>query len=300
MNGLVMQEVDSLETRQYVLLKEVMACGSMSLAAERLGYSQSQVSRMVQEAERAVGFPIFRREGRGVRVTEAGSFLIHQYEAVLIAATTTLRDARKIHEGLSGTLRLGYTTFNYGHCLFNYLADLRAAFPQLSVELVRRRSDLLAEQLERGELDLGFLNPPIGNREIALQAEFATPLAWALPGSAASVSDVIDRLPMVVPPISQWPALHARLQTVLSHHGWEIRMWEQSVDAFDSMAYVASGIAYSLLPAGLERLAGGAIRFEPMPLTVPSALASQKRPAPLVKNVIARVGLASIGHETCA
>lgn len=48
---------------------------SFSEAAEDLGLTQGAVSRQVRELESQIGTPLFRREGRGVRLTEAGRAL---------------------------------------------------------------------------------------------------------------------------------------------------------------------------------------------------------------------------------
>jgi LysR family glycine cleavage system transcriptional activator len=48
---------------------------SLTAAAEELGLTQGAVSRQVKELETRIGTPLFRREGRGVRLTEAGRAL---------------------------------------------------------------------------------------------------------------------------------------------------------------------------------------------------------------------------------
>jgi len=48
---------------------------SFSEAAEELGLTQGAVSRQVRDLEAQIGTPLFRREGRGVRLTEAGRAL---------------------------------------------------------------------------------------------------------------------------------------------------------------------------------------------------------------------------------
>jgi hypothetical protein len=52
---------------------EVARTGSFSAAAERLGYTQSAVSRQVAVTEKAVGTPLFERHARGTRPTPAGN-----------------------------------------------------------------------------------------------------------------------------------------------------------------------------------------------------------------------------------
>jgi DNA-binding transcriptional LysR family regulator len=62
---------------------EVARTGSFSAAAERLGYTQSAVSRQVAVTEKAAGAPLFERHARGVRLTAAGEVLARHARKVL-------------------------------------------------------------------------------------------------------------------------------------------------------------------------------------------------------------------------
>ena len=56
------------------VVQEVAAQGSLTAAADALGYTQSAVSRQVAAMEQAVGAPLFERLPRGVRPTAAGKW----------------------------------------------------------------------------------------------------------------------------------------------------------------------------------------------------------------------------------
>ena len=64
---------------QYLLYAlEVERVGSISQAAQNLYIAQPNLSKAVIDLEKEIGFPIFQRTAKGVRVTEAGSeFLYH-------------------------------------------------------------------------------------------------------------------------------------------------------------------------------------------------------------------------------
>ena len=66
---------------------------SFSEAAEELGLTQGAVSRQVRDLEAQIGTPLFRREGRGVRLTEAGRALAGPLLADLDRLQRTLRHA---------------------------------------------------------------------------------------------------------------------------------------------------------------------------------------------------------------
>jgi LysR family glycine cleavage system transcriptional activator len=74
--GLSMAQSERLPTLAVLRCFEASAKQeSFTAAAEELGLTQSAVSRQVKELEDQIGAPLFRREGRGVRLTGAGRAL---------------------------------------------------------------------------------------------------------------------------------------------------------------------------------------------------------------------------------
>lgn len=55
---------------------EVVACGSYTKAAERLGYSQSSVTAQIARLEEMYGAVLLERSGRGMNATFAGKSLL--------------------------------------------------------------------------------------------------------------------------------------------------------------------------------------------------------------------------------
>ncbi|GLZ29042.1 LysR family transcriptional regulator [Lentzea sp. NBRC 105346] len=77
------------------VVREAARHGSFSAAADRLGYTQSAISRQIALMEQAAGRPLFDREARGVRPTEAGRIVLRHADAVLgelDAARQSLQD----------------------------------------------------------------------------------------------------------------------------------------------------------------------------------------------------------------
>jgi LysR family glycine cleavage system transcriptional activator len=66
---------------------------SFTAAAEELGLTQSAVSRQVKDLEEHIGTPLFRREGRGVRLTDAGRALFTSLQSDLDRLRRTIHQA---------------------------------------------------------------------------------------------------------------------------------------------------------------------------------------------------------------
>jgi DNA-binding transcriptional LysR family regulator len=79
------------------IFHEVAKAGSLTRASERLGLSQSALSRQISALEEELKTPLFHRHARGLVLTEAGELLFrtaHEMDTRLAAARTRLMDAR--------------------------------------------------------------------------------------------------------------------------------------------------------------------------------------------------------------
>ena len=87
--------------RLYVYLEAVARAGSIRKAAERLNVASTALNRMVLDAERDIGTPLFERLPRGVRLTAAGEVLI----ATIRRSLSDLSAAGSQIEQLRGLVR---------------------------------------------------------------------------------------------------------------------------------------------------------------------------------------------------
>ncbi|MDN5854988.1 MAG: LysR family transcriptional regulator, partial [Actinomycetia bacterium] len=86
---------------------EVARAGSFSAAADRLGYTQSAISRQVAVTERFAGTPLFERHARGVRTTPAGEALVRHAGKVLDMIAAANQELTGMRDRLAGRLAVG-------------------------------------------------------------------------------------------------------------------------------------------------------------------------------------------------
>src|SRR4029079_2208060 len=84
---------------------------SFSRAAARLRIAQPALSRIVQDAEAILGFPLFERSTRGVRLTPAGKTFLPDASHILEHVEISVRTAQRTAHGELGTLYIGYNDF---------------------------------------------------------------------------------------------------------------------------------------------------------------------------------------------
>jgi len=119
--------------------------GSLSAAARTLGLTQPTVGRHVDALERALGRPLFGRTQQGLSPTEAALALRPYAETMESTSAALLRAASGGSDEVRGTVRITASDVIAVEVLPPIIADLSAAHPGLSMELVasNRMEDLL-------------------------------------------------------------------------------------------------------------------------------------------------------------
>jgi DNA-binding transcriptional LysR family regulator len=135
--------------------------GSLTAAADSLGYAQPSVSEQVRHLERTVGAALFRRVGRGVVPTEAAEALRPHAERTLAAADAAQRAVAAVSAMQTGTIRFGIFGTARLYLGAALVADVLAHHPGVRVELIGQNSAEVIEDLRRGRLEAAMIALPV-------------------------------------------------------------------------------------------------------------------------------------------
>ena len=130
-------------------------------AAARLHMTQPPLSRQIMLLEREVGVSLLDRGGRTVKVTPAGRVFLTEARRILRLAEETSLAVRRIPTGTGGTLAVGFTAVSVHGYVKSFLQLIGEQLPHLDLVL---RELVTADQVEAiasGDLDLGFVRPPV-------------------------------------------------------------------------------------------------------------------------------------------
>jgi DNA-binding transcriptional LysR family regulator len=126
-------------------------------AAERLQIAQPALSRQIQDLESEVGFLLFERLPRGVRLSEAGKVFLSDARRILQDVDDAKRRAERIALGQAGTLRVGIATAVSWHGLVvNAFREFRRRQPDVELVLHHMVSIHQVEAVLSDRLDAGF------------------------------------------------------------------------------------------------------------------------------------------------
>ena len=126
-------------------------------AANRLHVVQPALSRQIGDLERELGFLLFDRLPRGVRLSAAGKLFLNDARRILQDVDEAKRRAERIALGRAGTVRIGMATAVSWHGLVvNAFREFRRRHPDVELVVHPLVSVHQVEAVVSDRLDLGF------------------------------------------------------------------------------------------------------------------------------------------------
>ncbi len=129
----------------------------VSRAAASLHLTQGAVTQQVHNFERAVGVRLLERDGRGVRLTDAGRGLAISCRAALRAFEVVEDSARALKMLEAGSLHLGASPTCATHYLPPRLAEFSRQFPNVTLSVRVEPSREISNQVKAGALDCALI-----------------------------------------------------------------------------------------------------------------------------------------------
>ena len=130
--------MQALERIHLAIVREVQAQGSLTAAAEVLCLTQSALSHSMKKLEQQLGTPIWLREGRSLRLTQAGQHLLALAQRVLPQLEQAEERLRQYARGEQGTLRIGMECHPCYQWLLKIVSPYLAAWPGVDVDVKQK------------------------------------------------------------------------------------------------------------------------------------------------------------------
>lgn len=159
---------------------------SFSRAADECCVSQPSLSLQIANLEKEVGTQLFNRQGRSVRLTDAGRTLAEFAERILREEEEARRAVRAVVGLERGRLSIWTLPTPGQNLLPPHLATFRQAHPRIEItvhESVPARS--IGEAVTTGIADLGFVHLPMNLPDLAIRNLFTEELALVVPQNHA-------------------------------------------------------------------------------------------------------------------
>jgi DNA-binding transcriptional LysR family regulator len=142
--------------RYFVAIAEEQHYGR---ASQRLRVAQPALSRQIQDLEKELGFNLFERLPRGVKLNAAGKLFLEDTRRVLQELSEAAVRAGRVASGRSGTLRVGFTeNASWRGVVPDSFRRFRERQPDAELQLQPEASLAQLEAIRSGRLDAGFVN----------------------------------------------------------------------------------------------------------------------------------------------
>ncbi len=229
--------------------------GSFTAAGEKLGFTQSAVSRQIALLEAEWGAVLFERLPRGVRLTSHGEVFMPHAQAVLDRLSGVRRDLVAVDDLSAGRLRIGAFATVDAVLVPRALATFRAVHPDVSITLAEGLSGPLLGRLRSAEIDLALVTTypeaPFDDDQLDLRHLVDDPVLVALHPDHPLAGRPDLRLTDLAG--ESWIAGHGRAEdTLLSacvNSGFQPKIEYVVQEWTAKLGLVAAGLGPTLIPS---------------------------------------------------
>ncbi len=149
-----------MNIQKYMAFVKTVEHGSFTKAAEMLNYSQSGISRMINDLEKEWKVVLLERGKTGVKLTSDGMKLLPCTKSVCVEYEKLQMEVDELNGLQSGLIRIGTFSSVATHWLPNIIREFQKAYPNIDYELLLGDYTEIESWISDGRVDCGFLRLP--------------------------------------------------------------------------------------------------------------------------------------------
>jgi DNA-binding transcriptional LysR family regulator len=267
--GILESHMELRHLRYFVAVAEAE---NVSRAALKLHVSQPGVSRQIRDLEDEIGFQLFARGAKSVKLTEAGKTFLAEARAVLQRADDAVKTARAVAGQTGGELHVGYAPSPTARLLPQALRAFQAALPGARVKLHDLSTEEMLAGLREGKLQIAFIVRPTPAMLRGLHFEELTRDALCLAAApkhplarrrAVTLAE-IAREPLIAYSRKDYPEVHEHLAALFARVKSKPRILEEHDGVTSLIAAVEAGAGVAVTPQTLACTAGTRLKLVPI------------------------------------
>jgi len=239
-------------------------------AAARLHIAQPPLSQQIRQLERELGFDLFLRTNRRVRLTDAGRAFRAEAQALLDGLGRATAAAGRVARGESGALAVGFVASATYALLPALYRRFHERYGDVALTLAEMSTAEQVEALRAGRIQLGLARPPVGDETLALEPLADEPLVVALPARhrlaprRALALRTLAAEPFVLFPSHPRPGWIDVVQGACRGAGFRPAVAQEVLELSTAVTLVAAGIGVTLVPASAQALRLPGVVYRPL------------------------------------
>jgi molybdate transport repressor ModE-like protein len=162
--SLVSSSPVELDSRTLRIVKALADFGSITAAANALGFSQPAISQQLKRAEQRIGMPIVSRAGRGVRLTEAGRVLARHAATITTALDAASGELAELSGLRAGRVRLAAFPSASSTLIPQLLGTISRAHPGIGISYLEAEPPEAVQAVRDQTIDLAVTFNYLGDR----------------------------------------------------------------------------------------------------------------------------------------
>jgi len=261
-----------MELRHLRYFVAVAEAENVSRAALKLRVSQPGISRQIRDLEDEIGFPLFERSAKSVRLTAAGKVFLSEAREVLLHTEAAVKKARDVAHNGSGEIHVGYAPSLTVQILPQVLRKFQEQFPHVRVALHDASSEEMVTQLRDGKLHVALsVQPPkklLRDLDFKLLARYTMCIAVApnhplAKAKAVTLAQLVDQ-PLIGYSRAEYPDYHDFLAKIFAPLGHPPRVTEEHDGIASIIAALESGRGYAFVPSSFACMVGPRLKIIPL------------------------------------
>lgn len=230
-------------------LHATIANGTTAGAADRLGCSQSSVSRALALLEARIGVPLFERTGRTLRPTAEALAINEELDGVFTALDRVASGTAALRG--SGRLSIAAPPAFAIPLVSRVAARFRALYPEVVIQLEVAASDAVVALVAEGGADLGITDSAPLHSGVRLEPFRLSTLACALPaGHALAERTILTPVDLTGIPciaLARRHSMRSRIDRLFTEAGVVRRIVAETSTAISAIELVRAGIGVALM-----------------------------------------------------
>lgn len=234
---------------KYMAFIKTVEYGSFTKAAEILNYSQSGISRMINDLEKEWRITLLERNRAGVKLTSDGSRLLPYAKSLCEEYQKLQMQVDDLHGVQSGLIRIGTFSSVATHWLPNIIKAFQNDYPGIDYELLLGDYTEIEEWIAEGRVDCGFLRLPTKPEFETIFLECDKLLAILPENHRLTQCDKVSVSDLCAEPFMLLEkGAKAEVSEIFEKNGLSPRVHFTTWDDYAIMSMVESGLGISILP----------------------------------------------------
>jgi DNA-binding transcriptional LysR family regulator len=239
------------QLRYFVVVAEEL---NFQRAGKRLHICPPPLSVQMGKLQKSIGVELLRNRRGRLELTDAGRAFLADARTLLAAAERSVARARQVASGEAGRLIIGSNAVAEYGVFPHIIAAFKQAHPKIELSLRSLRTPQQIVALLEGDLDVGFVCPPIPDEAFDVKELTRQPFVAALPvqhrlAQAPSVSfEALSEAPLITYSRALDPHSFEQIEGHFQRAGASMRVAYEAETSFSMIALTAAGNGCCIVP----------------------------------------------------